>query len=159
MPQKQPKRCRLWRNGGSCVRLRPERKDHVWSYEFTAQAVWDWPARIGVESLYIEPGSPWENGDCESFNGKLRDQFLNGEIFYTLKEAKVLLERWRWHDKHVRPHSFAPPSPPGARRAPSPRRSPTHIDFGTGKGGSVTQETANRASSQGSGVGPLSEPA
>jgi len=145
VPRKQPKRSRLWLNDGSCVRLRPQHKDHVWSYdfvhdrthdgrplkiltmmdeytreclalrverrmtseqvletlaelfifrgvpdnirsdngpEFTALAVREWLGRVGVETLFIEPGSPWENGYIESFNGKLRDQFLNGEIFY-----------------------------------------------------------------------------
>ena len=82
--------------------------------EFTATAVRDWLKRVGVKTLFIEPGSPWENGYNESFNGKLRDQLLNGEIFYTLREAKVLLERWRWHYNHVRPHSslgYRPPAP------------------------------------------------
>ena len=65
-----------------------------------------------MKTLFIEPGSPWENGYNESFNGKLRDQFLNGEIFYTLREAKVLLERWRWHYNHVRPHSSLGDRPP-----------------------------------------------
>src|SRR5437763_13707366 len=64
--------------------------------------------------LYIEPGSPWENGYCESFNGKLRDEFLNGEIFYSLKEAQILTERWRVEYNTQRPHSalgFRPPAP------------------------------------------------
>ena len=63
--------------------------------EFTARAVREWLSRVGVKTLYIEPGSPWENGYNESFNGKLRDELLNGEIFYTLKEAQILIERWR----------------------------------------------------------------
>ena len=74
--------------------------DHIRSdngSEFTAHAVRDWLGRIGVKTLYIEPGSPWENGYNESFNSKLRDETLNTEIFYTLKEAKVLIERWRHH--------------------------------------------------------------
>jgi transposase InsO family protein len=158
VPRKQPKRGRLWLNDGSCVRLRPERKDHVWSYdfvqrrthdgrtfrmlvvideftreclaidvarrlnsddvlerltwlmatrgvpdhirsdngsEFTAHAVRDWLQDVGVRTLFIEPGSPWENGYCESFNSKLADELLDREIFYTLEEAKVLIERWR----------------------------------------------------------------
>ncbi len=177
VPRKQPKRGRLWLNDGSCVRLRPQRPDHVWSYdfvhdrthngrplkiltvideytreclslrierrmtseqvletlaglfiyrgvpdhirsdngpEFTALAVRDWLDKVGVKTLFITPGSPWENGYNESFNGTLRDQLLNGEIFYTLHEAKVLLERWRWHYNHVRPHSslgYKPPAP------------------------------------------------
>ena len=177
VPKKQPRRGRLWFNDGSCVRLRPERKDHVWAYdfvtarthdgrafkmltlvdeftreclaidvarrltsddvlerlawlmatrgvpghirsdngpEFTAKEVRRWLGRIGVTTLFIEPGSPWENGYVESFNGKLRDELLNGEIFYTLKEAKVLIERWRKHYNQVRPHSslgYRPPAP------------------------------------------------
>lgn len=91
--------------------------DHIRSdngAEFTAQIVRDWLARLGVKTLYIEPGSPWENGYNESFNGKLRDELLNGEIFYTLKEAKVLIERWRQHYNTIRPHSslgYKPPAP------------------------------------------------
>ena len=73
--------------------------------EFTAHRVRDWLKRIGVGTLFIEPGSPWENGYIESFNGKLRDELLNGEIFYTLMEAKVLIERWRREYNTVRPHS------------------------------------------------------
>ncbi len=69
---------------------------------------------MGVKTLYIEPGSPWENGYNESFNGKLRDELLNGEIFETLFEAKVLIERWRREYNTLRPHSslgYLPPSP------------------------------------------------
>jgi len=165
VPQKQPKRGRLWLNDGSCIRLRPQYCGHVWSYdfvmdrthdgkafrmltvidehsrqclaihvqrslksddvlavltelfqthgppdhirsdngaEFTAHAVRDWLERIGVKTLYIEPGSPWENGYNESFNGKLRDELLNGEIFYTLREAAILIERWRQHYNTLR---------------------------------------------------------
>ena len=72
--------------------------DHIRSdngAEFTAHVVREWLGRIGVKTLYIEPGSPWENGYNESFNGKLRDELLNGEIFYSLREAQVLIERWR----------------------------------------------------------------
>ena len=177
VPKKQPKRRRLWLNDGSCIRLRPEYPNHVWSYdfvmdrthdgrayrmltvideftreclairvarrlrsedvldcladlmtergvpghvrsdngpEFAALAVREWIARVGARTLFIEPGSPWENGYNESFNGKLRDELLNGEIFYTLKEAKVLIERWRWEYNHFRPHSslgYRPPAP------------------------------------------------
>ncbi len=177
VPAKQPKRGRLWLNDGSCIRLRPERPNHVWSYdfvqdrtqdgrpfrmltvideftrgclaivvarrlrsddvlqclsdlfvahgppehirsdngpEFTSQIVRDWLGRIGVTTLYIEPGSPWENGYNESFNGKLRDELLNGEIFTTLREAQVLIERWRQHYNTTRPHSslrYRPPAP------------------------------------------------
>jgi putative transposase len=73
-----------------------------------------WLGRIGVQTLYIEPGSPWENGYNESFNSKLRDELLNGEIFTTLREAQVLIERWRQHYNTVRPHSslgYRPPAP------------------------------------------------
>ena len=73
--------------------------------EFTAKVVRAWLGRIGVKTLFIEPGSPWENGYNESFNGKLRDELLNGEIFYTLKEAQVLIEHWRQHYNTIRPHS------------------------------------------------------
>jgi len=177
VPKRQPKRRRLWLNDGSCVRLRPEREDHVWSYdfmaartsdgralrlltlideytreclaidvdrqlrsdhvldrltdlftrrgvpeyirsdngpEFTATAVRTWLARIGVDTLFIEPGSPWENGYNESFNGKLRDELLDREIFDTLLEAKILVEQWRQQYNHVRPHSslgYRPPAP------------------------------------------------
>ncbi len=177
VPKKQSKRRRLWLNDGSCVRLRPERKDHVWSYdfvmawtangkafrilviideytreclamrvarritsgdvleqlyelfllrgipehirsdngpEFTAEAVRKWLNRVGVKTLYIEPGSPWENGYVESFNSKLRDELLNGEVFITLTEAKVLIEQWRREYNQVRPHSslgYRPPAP------------------------------------------------
>jgi putative transposase len=177
VPKKQPKRGRLWLNDGSCIRLRPEYKDHVWSYdfmtartddgrafrilniideytreclailvkrritsedvidqlfqliifrgipahirsdngpEFTAKAVRDWLNRLGVKTLFIEPGSPWENGYIESFNGKMRDELLNREAFYTLTEAKVLIEQWRKEYNQVRPHSslgYRPPAP------------------------------------------------
>ena len=177
IPQKQPKRGRLWLNDGSCIRLRPEHKDHVWSYdfltartadgrafriltildeytreslailvarhissqdvidqlyqlfllrgvpehirsdngpEFTAKAIRHWLSRLGVGTLFIEPGSPWENGYIESFNGKLRDELLNGEVFTTLAEAKVLIEGWRKEYNHIRPHSalgYQPPAP------------------------------------------------
>ena len=177
VPKRQPKRGRLWLNDGSCIRLRPLHKNHVWSYdfvstrthdgrvlklltvldeytrqclaikvgrrtrahdvlevladlftrygppqhlrsdngpEFTAHLIRQWLARLGVQTLYIEPGSPWENGYNESFNGKLRDEFLNGEIFYTLPEAVVLVEQWRRMYNTVRPHSVyggLPPAP------------------------------------------------
>ena len=177
VPKKQPKRGRLWLNDGSCIRLRPEYKDHVWSYdfmidrtndgrafkilniideytreclailvarkitnqdvidllfnlfvfrgipehirsdngpEFTAKAIRKWLSRLGVKTLYIEPGSPWENGYIESFNGKMRDELLNREIFTTLQEAKALIEQWRREYNQVRPHSargYRPPAP------------------------------------------------
>ena len=166
VPAKQPKRGRLWFNDGSCVRLRPLFRHHVWSYdfvaerthdgrsfriltlideysreclalkvrrnfkaqdvvevlaeqflkkglpvhlrsdngpEFTAKAVREWLEKFGVKNLFIEPGSPWENGYNESFNGKLRDELLNGEIFTSLKEAQILTERWRREYNEFRP--------------------------------------------------------
>ncbi|WP_454280339.1 IS3 family transposase [Sphingomonas sp. Marseille-Q8236] len=177
VPQRQPKRGRLWLNDGSCIRLRPEYPGHVWAYdfveerthdgrkfriltiideasreclalvvsrqlrhedvlaaladlfiergppahirsdngsEFIATAVQTWLGQIGVKTLYIAPGSPWENGYNESFNGSLRDELLNGEIFYSLAEARVLIEAWRRHYNTVRPHSslgYRPPAP------------------------------------------------
>jgi len=82
--------------------------------EFIAEKLRNWLKRINVETLYIEPGSPWENGYCESFNGKLRDELLNRELFSTLREAKVLIEQWRKEYNTVRPHSslnYRPPAP------------------------------------------------
>ena len=177
VPRKQKPRGRLWLNDGSCVRLRPERRNHVWSYdfmsafthdgrtvrflnlideytreclaihvgrrinssqvidvlaeamiehgipeyirsdngpEFVARELRKWLAKTGAKTLYIEPGSPWENGYCESFNSKMRDEFLNGEIFYSLKEVRVLAERWRVYFNTERPHSslgYKPPAP------------------------------------------------
>ena len=175
VPHKQPKRRRLWLNDGSCIRLRPEHKNHVWSYdfvmarthegkafrmltvmdeytreclaivvarrlnsedvldcltqlfiergtpqhirsdngpEFTAKVVREWLGRVAVNTLFIEPGSPWENGYIESFNGKLRDELLNGEIFFTLHEARTLIEWWRREYNHLRPHSSLGNRPP-----------------------------------------------
>jgi transposase InsO family protein len=177
VPNKQPKRGRLWLNDGSCVRLRPAYANHVWSYdfvedrthngrkyrmlnvideftrdciairvsrklkaldvidvlsdlfilrgipghvrsdngpEFIARAVREWITAVGAKTAYIMPGSPWENGYIESFNSKLRDELLDGEIFYTLEEAKVVIESWRRHYNTVRPHSslgYRPPAP------------------------------------------------
>ncbi len=177
VPRKQPKRARLWLADGSCIRLRPEYPNHVWSFDFVeththdgrrirlmtlidefsrkclairvarrinaigvietlasvmllegvpafirsdngpemvAKVLREWLTTLGTKSLYIEPGSPWENGYCESFNGKLRDELLNGEIFYSLKEAQVLIEKWRVHYNTKRPHSslgYRPPAP------------------------------------------------
>jgi len=177
VPMKQPKRGRLWFNDGSCIRLRPERVNHVWSYdfvhhrtedgrvyrtlniideftreclairvkrklnstdvtdaltdlfivrgipayirsdngpEFIADAVRQWNKAVGAETAYIEPGSPWENGYCESFNARFRDELLNGEIFYSLEEAKIVIEQWRRHYNTKRPHSslgYRPPAP------------------------------------------------
>lgn len=177
VPQKQPKKGRLWLNDGSCIRLRPERRNHVWSYdfvhcrtddgkafrtlnildefsreclairvkrklnsgdvidaltdlfilrgppthvrsdngpEFVAQAVRDWIAAVGAKTAYIEPGSPWENGYVESFNARFRDELLNREIFYSLREAQIIIEGWRKHYNTKRPHSalgYRPPAP------------------------------------------------
>ncbi len=82
--------------------------------EMTAKIVHNWFAKLGAKTLYIAPGSPWENGYCESFNGKLRDECLNGEIFYSLKEATAVIEQWRKHFTTIRPHSslsYRPPAP------------------------------------------------
>ena len=90
--------------------------------EFTAPPVRGWLGRIGVKTLYIEPGSPWKNGYNESFNGKLRDELLNGEIFYSLKEAQTLIERWRQRYNTIRPHSslgYKPPAPKTILPCPS----------------------------------------
>ncbi|MBR8443070.1 IS3 family transposase, partial [Burkholderia cenocepacia] len=177
VPQKQPKKGRLWLNDGSCIRLWPEYPNHVWSYdfvegrthdgrkfrmlniideftrecmairiarklnstdvidalsdlfilrgvpghvrsdngpEFIAKAVREWIVAVGAKTAFIEPGSPWENGYCESFNSKLRDELLNGEIFYSLAEAKVIIEAWRRYYNTERPHSslgYKPPAP------------------------------------------------
>ena len=91
--------------------------------EFIARRVRDWLERLQVRPLYIEPGSPWENGYIESFNGKLRDELLNLEIFYSLKEAQILIEMWRKHYNTIRPHSalgYRPPVP--AAVLPKPTR-------------------------------------
>ena len=80
--------------------------------EFTANALREWLDKVDVNTAYIEPGSPWENGYIESFNARLRDELLNGEIFDTLLEAKVLIERWRVHYNQVRPHSALNGRPP-----------------------------------------------
>ena len=82
--------------------------------EFVARNLRGWLGRIGVTTLFIEPGSPWENGYCESFNSKLRDELLAAEQFSTLYEAKVLIEQWRRHYNAIRPHSslgYRPPAP------------------------------------------------
>jgi putative transposase len=99
----------------------------------TAQAVREWVTAVGARTAYIEPGSPWENGYCESFNSKLRDELLKGEIFYTLKEAQIVSEKWRRHYNTVRPHSslgYKPPAPevvlwPAAQPQPAPAATPT----------------------------------
>ena len=82
--------------------------------EFIAQAVRQWIAAVGAKTAYIEPGSPWENGYCESFNGRFRDELLNGEIFYSLREPQIIIEEWRKHYNTKRPHSalgYRPPAP------------------------------------------------
>ncbi len=87
----------------------------------------EWLGRLGVKTLYIEPGSPWENGYCESLNSKLRDELLNGEIFTTMREAQVLIENWRRHYNAIRPHSslgYRPPAPE-AILPPAPPGCPT----------------------------------
>lgn len=188
VPNKQPKRGRLWLNDGSCVRLRPEHRNHVWSYdivfdrtsdgrklrilnvideftreclasvverritsevvigtlfelflsrgapeyvrsdngpEFTASAVRKWLTNMGSVTLFIEPGSPWENGYVESFNGKMRDELLNGEILDTLLEAKVIVGQWVKHYNEVRPHSALgqrPPAPAAVNPAGGPSK-------------------------------------
>ena len=97
--------------------LKHGRPEHIRSDngpEFVAKQLRQWLEATGTKTLYIEPGSPWENGYCESFNSKLRDEFLNGEIFYSMKELCVLAERWRVHYNTVRPHSslgYKPPAP------------------------------------------------
>ena len=181
VPPKQKPRGRLWLNDGSCVRLRPEYPNHVWSYDFvhhathdgrtlrlltlldeftkeslaiavrrrfsgngvievlsdamivygvpehirsdngpemTSKVVRSWLESVGSQTLFIEPGSPWENGYNESFNGKLRDELLNGEIFYSLKEAIIIVEQWRQHYNTRRPHSalgYRSPAPAAKR--------------------------------------------
>lgn len=168
VPQKQPKRARLWLTDGSVIRLRPEFPKHVWSYgfmhdrthngvayrilniideytreclavkvarslthkevlevltdlflergvpvhirsdngsEFTAKKVREYLSELEIKPLFIEPGNPWENGYIESFNGKMRDELLAGEIFYSITEAQVIIEQWRWHYNQIRPHS------------------------------------------------------
>jgi transposase InsO family protein len=99
--------------------------------EFTAEAVRQWLERVDVQTLFIEPGSPWENGYVESFNGKLRDELLNREIFYTLLEAKVLVERWRKEYNGVRPQSslgYRPLAPEATQPVPMGRTSSLETD-------------------------------
>ena len=94
--------------------LRGSRFPMCYGPEFTAKAVRGWIAGVGAKTACIEPGSPWENGYVESFNGKLRDEPLDGEVFNTLAEAEVLIERWRQHYNTGRPHSslgYRPPAP------------------------------------------------
>ena len=100
--------------------------------EFVAKALCDWIVAVGAKTAYIMPGSPWENGYCESFNSKLRDKLLNGEIFYTLKEARIVIESWRRHYNTVRSHSslhYRPPAPealqwPAAQPGPASPATP-----------------------------------
>ena len=109
--------------------------------EFIAEELRTWLGKVGTKTLYIEPGSPWENGYCESFNGKMRDEFLNGEIFYSLKEAQILIERWRIEYNTRRPHSalgYRPPAPqailpkePGYGDVENKTRFPHPRRFGT----------------------------
>jgi transposase InsO family protein len=99
--------CRLLRAIGVAVR-----SDN--SPEFVAKAVRDWISAVGAKTAFIEPGSPWENGYCESFNSKLRDELLNGELFYSLAEARTVIESWRLHYNTKRPHSSL------GYRAPAP---------------------------------------
>lgn len=88
----------------------------------------EWVTAVGAKTAFIEPGSPWENGYCESFNSKLRDELLNGEIFYSLAEAKVIIDAWRRYYNTERPHSslgYKPPTPqaivmPATPRGPAP---------------------------------------
>lgn len=100
--------------------------DHIRSDngpEFVATAVRDWIAAAGVKTAYIEPGSPWESGFCESFNAKLRDELLNGEIFYSLAAARIVIEEWRKHYNTKRPHSspgYRPPAPQVVQWPPPP---------------------------------------
>jgi putative transposase len=177
VPGRQPKHGRLWLADGSCIRLRAEHPNHVWSYdfvedrtyegrkyrmlnvvdeytheclairiarrlkavdvidvlcdlficrgipghirsdngpEFIAKAVRGWISAVGAKTAYIAPGSPWENGYIESFNARLRDELLNGEIFYSLREAKIVIESWRRHYNAIRPHASL------GYRAPAP---------------------------------------
>lgn len=108
----QQKSCAHRSLGGSSSSFR-----RCYGPEFIAKALREWIAAVGAKTAYIMPGSPWENGYCESFNSKLRDELLNGEIFYTLKEAKIIIENWRQHYNTVRPHSslgYKPPTPEAA---------------------------------------------
>jgi putative transposase len=101
--------------------------------EFVAEAVQQWITAVGAKTAYIERGSPWENGYIESFNARLRDELLDGEIFYSLREGQIVIESWRRHYNSVRPHAslgYKPPAPevfvpalaawPAALRRPAP---------------------------------------
>ena len=120
--------------------------DHIRSDngpEFTATAVRDWLTRIGVKTLFITPGSPWENGYNESFNGRLRDELLNGEIFYSLREAQVLIEAWRRHYNTVRPHSALGYRPPAPETILHPRPVPAFASEGL-RPQRASEQTANK---------------
>ena len=98
--------------------------------EMVAKVLRVWLTGLGTRNLYIEPGSPWENGYCESFNGKLRDECLNGEIFYSLREAQVVIEKWRTHYNTKRPHSalgYRPPAPVTIAPNPTPLDERPHM--------------------------------
>ena len=98
--------------------------------EMVAKVLREWLTGLGTRNLYIEPGSPWENGFCESFNGKLRDERLNGEIFYSLREAQVVIEKWRTHYNTKRPHSalgYRPPAPVTIAPNPTPLDERPHM--------------------------------
>ena len=106
-----------------CTRSVPVHIRSANGSEFTAKRVRAWLAHLAVWPLFIEPGSPWENGYIESFNGKMRDELLNGEIFYSVKEATVILEMWRRHYNALRPHSalgYRPPAPAAFVASPTP---------------------------------------
>jgi putative transposase len=104
-----------------------------------AKAVREWIAAVGAKTAYIEPGSPWENGYIESFNARLRDELFNGEIFYALREAQIVIESWRRHYNTVRPNAslgYKPPAPevfmpafsawPASLRRPAPPSTLAH---------------------------------
>ena len=96
--------------------------------EFVAEAVQRWIKAVGARTAYIEPGSPWENGYIESFNARFTDELLNGEIFYSLREAQIIIEQWRRHYNTVRPHSslgYRPPAPNTWSPKPIPIHQPT----------------------------------
>jgi transposase InsO family protein len=115
--------------------------DHIRSdngSEFTAKRVREWLGRVGVRTLFTEPGSPWENGYVESFNGKLRDELLALEAFDTLLESKVLIERWRQHYNTIRPHSA-----PGYRPPAPETRQPCAVASATARGWSAGGQNPN----------------
>ena len=99
--------------------------------ELVAIALREWIAAVGAQSACIEPGSPWENGHVESFNSKLRDELLDGEILYTLREAQTLIEAWRQHHNAIRPHSalgWRPPAPAVRLAGPGPWPSTSPVE-------------------------------